>query len=65
MTKQEVKEIAITAPITGYVSVAGTVVDTDTILDAIEKLNGNTVALQASINPISTATLLFNYYNFY
>jgi hypothetical protein len=65
MTKQEVKEIAITAPITGYVSVAGTVVDTDTILQAINKLNGNTADIQASINPISTATLLFNYYNFY
>jgi hypothetical protein len=65
MTKQEVKEIAITAPITGYVSVAGTVVDTDTILEAIEKLNGNIVALQSTVTPISTATLLFNYYNFY
>lgn len=65
MTKQEVKEIAITAPITGFVSGAGTVVDTDTILQAIDKLDGNTTAVQASIAPVSKATNLFNYYNFY
>lgn len=65
MTKQEVKEIAITAPITGFVSAAGTVAATDTILQAINKLNGNTAAIQATIAPISTATLLFNFYNFY
>ena len=62
MTKQEVKEIAITAPITGYVSVVGTLVETDTILDAIEKLNGNITNLQTQTNP---ATNLFNFYNFY
>lgn len=62
MTKQEVKEIAITAPLTGYVSITGTITPTDTILDAIEKLNGNLASLQVSANP---ATYLFNYYNFY
>lgn len=62
MTKQEVKEIAITAPITGFTSAAGTVTATDTILQAVNKLDGNTQALQVSANP---ATFLFNYYNFY
>ena len=35
--------------ITGYVSGAGTVAATDTILQAIQKLNGNTVALSAAV----------------
>lgn len=65
MTKQEVKEIAITAPLTGFVSLTGTITPADTILDGIEKLNGNLAAVQATVTPISTATLLFNYYNFY
>jgi len=65
MTKQEVKEIAITAPITGYVSLAGTVVDTDTILEAIEKLNGNITNVANSLIPATTGNNLFNFYNFY
>jgi tetrahydromethanopterin S-methyltransferase subunit B len=65
MTKQEVKEIAITAPITGYVSAAGTVVDTDTILEAIEKLNGNITNVANSLIPATTGNNLFNFYNFY
>ena len=36
---------AIAAPITGYVSGAGTVAATDTILQAIQKLNGNIGAI--------------------
>jgi len=36
---------AIAAPLTGYVSGAGVVAATDTILQAIQKLNGNTGAL--------------------
>lgn len=64
MTKQEVKEIAITAPITGFVSTSGTVVDTDTILDAIEKLDGNVTNVQINLTPISTGNKIFNYYNF-
>lgn len=48
--------------ITGYVSGAGTVTATDTILQAIQKLNGNTVSTQIAVTP---AANLFNYYNFY
>ena len=39
---------AIAAPITGYTSGAGTVSGTDSILQAIQKLNGNTAALSSS-----------------
>lgn len=42
-TKKEIKEIAITAPLTGYVSGAGTISATDTILQAIQKLNANMI----------------------
>lgn len=57
MTKQEVKEIAITAPITGFTPAAGIIVDTDTILQALQKL-------QANAQPTNTAINLLNYYNF-
>lgn len=40
----------ISAPITGYVSGAGIVADTDTVLQAIQKLNGNIVAIPAGAN---------------
>ena len=52
MTKQEVKEIAITAPITGFISSAGIVTQTDTILESIQKLNGNVSA----INPVTNVS---------
>ena len=44
--------------LTGFTQSSGTVVSTDTILQAIQKLSGNVAAA-------STGNKLFNYYNFY
>lgn len=43
---------AIAAPITGYVSGAGVVAATDSILQAIQKLNGNTAALITGVSSV-------------
>ena len=40
----------IAAPITGYVSGAGIVADTDSVLQAIQKLNGNIAAIPTGAN---------------
>jgi hypothetical protein len=40
---------AIAAPLTGYVSGAGTVAATDSVLQAIQKLNGNVTALGSAV----------------
>lgn len=39
-TQNQIKKIAITAPVTGYAATTGTVVPTDTILQALQKLDG-------------------------
>lgn len=41
--------------LTGYVSGAGTVSATDTILQAVNKLNGNSAAKQPQLLPLQTA----------
>lgn len=46
---------AIASPITGYVSGAGTVAATDTILQAIQKLNGNAAALVTGVSSVSNS----------
>ena len=45
---------AIAAQLTGYVSGSGTVSATDSILQAIQKLNGNTQLLQGGMNYVGT-----------
>lgn len=50
VTKTEVKKIAITAPLTGYVAGVGTVTPADSILSAIQKLNANIVLNTLTIN---------------
>jgi hypothetical protein len=42
--------------LTGYVSGAGTVAATDSILQAIEKLNGNTAAVPGTVTSVSVVT---------
>lgn len=42
--------------LTGYVSGAGTVLATDTILQAIQKLNGNTAALVTGVSSVNSLT---------
>jgi hypothetical protein len=42
--------------LTGYTSGAGTVAATDTILQAIEKLNGNTAAVPGTVTSVSVVT---------
>lgn len=42
--------------LTGYVSGAGVVVATDTILQAIQKLNGNTAALVTGVSSVNSLT---------
>ena len=42
--------------LTGYVSGAGTVASTDTILQAIQKLNGNTAAVPGTVTSVSVST---------
>ena len=42
--------------LTGYVSGAGTVAATDTILQAIQKLNGNTAAVPGTVTSVSVVT---------
>lgn len=46
----------IAAVLTGYVSGAGTVAATDTILQAIQKLNGNTAALVTGVSSVNSLT---------
>ncbi|MFA6524618.1 MAG: hypothetical protein WC264_03935 [Candidatus Paceibacterota bacterium] len=48
----------IAAPLTGYTSGAGTVAGTDTVLQAIQKLNGNTDALALGASSIVTVGAL-------
>lgn len=43
---------AIAAPITGYVSGAGVVAATDSVLQAIQKLNGNAAALVTGVSSV-------------
>lgn len=43
---------AIAAPLTGYVSGSGTVASTDSILQAIQKLNGNVGALTTGVSSV-------------
>lgn len=45
---------AIAAPLTGYVSGAGTVSATDSILQAIQKLNGNIGALVTGVSSVNS-----------
>ena len=47
---------AIAAPITGYVSGAGVVAATDSILQAIQKLNGNIGALVTGVSSFNSRT---------
>lgn len=49
----------LATPITGYVSGAGTVGATDTILEAINKLNGNTVLKLSLTGGALTGALTF------
>ena len=63
-TKQEVRVIAITAPLTGYTAGAGTITAADTILQAIQKTTGNLAVTNTTIGSIQTGNNLFNYYNF-
>lgn len=52
-----ITDAAVTSKIlTGYVSGAGTVSDSDTVLQAIQKLNGNIAALPASVTSVSGTT---------
>lgn len=46
----------IGSALTGYSSSAGTVVSTDTILQAIQKLNGNTTALVTGVSSVNSLT---------
>ena len=64
LTKQETKEVAITAPLTGFVAGAGTIVATDTILLAMQKLQGNDAVATTQIGALQVGNNLFNYYNF-
>lgn len=63
-TKQEVKVIAIEAPLTGFTAGAGTIVSTDTVIQAIQKDAGNLAITNTTIGTIQTGNNLFNYYNF-
>lgn len=47
---------AIAATLTGYVSGAGTITSSDTILSAIQKLNGNIGALVTGVSSVNTLT---------
>lgn len=47
---------AIAAPITGYTSGAGVVAATDSLLQAIQKLNGNTAALITGVSSVNSLT---------
>lgn len=47
---------ALNAVLTGYTSGAGTVAATDTVLQAIQKLNGNTSAITSQLVLLATAT---------
>ena len=49
--------LSLSSPITGFVSGAGTVGATDTLLAAIDKLDGNTAAKAPLANPIFTGTV--------
>lgn len=57
-------QVVIGALLTGYVSGAGTVSAADSILTAIQKLNGNVDANTTAIGTIQVGNNLFNYYNF-
>lgn len=46
---------AIAAPLTGYISGAGTVAATDSTLQAIQKLNGNIAALVTGVSSVSNS----------
>lgn len=63
-TKTEVKQIAITAPLTGFVTQTGTPIPADSILIGIEKNAGTIGQLQAQIGALTIGINLFNYYNF-
>jgi hypothetical protein len=41
LTIKEIKQVAIAAPLTGYAATTGAVVATDTILQALQKLDGS------------------------
>ena len=49
---QYTNALAIAAPLTGYVSGAGTISATDSILTAIQKLNGNIGALTTGVSSV-------------
>lgn len=51
---------AIAATLTGYTSGAGTVSAADSILSAIQKLNGNTTALSSSTTYVGTTAVALN-----
>lgn len=51
--------------LTGYVKGSGVVAATDSVLQAIQKLDGNDDVLQSEINAVNpVGNKLFNYYNF-
>ena len=54
MTKQEVKEIAPASPLPGFTPSPGTVVPTDTIKQAIEKLDANNTQVTNNITRIAS-----------
>jgi hypothetical protein len=55
---------AIAATLTGYVSGAGAITSADSILSAIQKLDGTSNVLATQIGTIQVGNNLFNYYNF-
>lgn len=56
--------LATTTLLTGFVSGAGSVSSADTILQAIQKLDGNIAVNTTAIGTIQVGNNLFNYYNF-
>ena len=63
-TIAEIKTIAIAAPLTGYVAGAGTIVATDTIKQAIQKVDSNASNAIVIASSAQVGNNLFNFYNF-
>ncbi len=57
-------EVVIAELLTGFTSGPGTVSAADSILSAIQKLNGNVINNTAIIGSIQSGNNLFNYFNF-
>lgn len=63
-TKSEIRQIALAAPIVGFISAAGVITPLDSIIIAVEKLDGNIGQLQQQVGAIQAGNNLFLYYNF-